>query len=345
MGARRSSIIRAGVCTKGRQAIRDLKSCRVLVTPTSYGKNDPRLRRELEAAVGQVIYNPFERPLTSVEVGTLLPGCDGYIAGLDYIDRAALKAADRLQVIARYGMGVDRIDLAAAGEKSIVVTNTPLTNTISVAELTVGLMLALARSIPTLANETRAGEWPRTVGVTLEGKTIGLIGLGSIGKAVATRLRAFDCALIAHDPAPDTRFAAANGVELAALDVVVSRADFLSLHCPLLPTTRGMVNASFLARTKPGAFLVNTARGELIDEAALLEALRSGRLRGAALDAFSQEPPDRHNPLLALPQVIATPHCGAHTDGAANAMGWGALRDCLAVLRGEKPAFPANLKR
>ena len=275
----------------------------------------------------------------------MLPGCDGYIAGLDQIDRAALQAADRLKVIARYGVGVDRVDLAAAAEKSIVVTNTPLANAISVAELTIGLMLALARSIPALAAETRAGGWSRAVGVTLEGKTIGLIGLGSIGKAVATRLRAFDCALIAHDPAPDTRFAAANGIALAALDEAISRADFLSLHCPLLPTTRGMVNASFLARIKPGAFLINTARGELIDEAALLEALRSGRLRGAALDAFTIEPPAKGNPLLALPQVIATPHCGAHTDGAANAMGWGALRDCLAVLRGEKPAFPVNLKR
>ena len=345
MGARRSSIIRAGVCTKGRQAIRDLKSCRVLVTPTSYGKNDPRLRRELEAAVGQVIYNPFERPLTSVEVGTLLPGCDGYIAGLDYIDRAALKAADRLQVIARYGMGVDRIDLAAAGEKSIVVTNTPLANTVSVAELTVGLMLALARSIPTLANATRAGEWPRTVGVTLEGKTIGLIGLGSIGKAVATRLRAFECAILGYDLAADVEFAVAHGIELAPLDAVIRRSDFLSLHVPLLPTTRNMVDVSFLARMKSGSFLINTARGELMDEAALLKALQTGHLRGAALDAFTIEPPAKGNPLLALPQVIATPHCGAHTDGAANAMGWGALRDCLAVLRGEKPAFPVNLKQ
>lgn len=324
--------------------IRDLKACRVLVTPTSYGKNDPQLRRELEAVVGEVVYNPFERPLTSPEVRNLLPGCDGYIAGLDQIDRAALQAADQLKVIARYGVGVDRVDLAAAADKSIVVTNTPLANAISVAELTIGLMLALARSIPALVTETRAGGWPRTAGVTLEGKTVGLIGLGAIGKQVARRLRAFECALIAHDPAPDAEFAAANSVELATLDQVISRADFLSLHCPLLPTTHGMVNASFLARTKPGAFLVNTARGELIDQTALLDALQSGHLRGAALDAFAQEPPAKDDPLLALPQVIVTPHCGAHTDGATNAMGWGALRDCLAVLRGEKPAYPVNLK-
>lgn len=328
---------------KGRWAIRDLKSCRVLVTPRSYGKNDPRLRSEIEAAVGQVIYNPFERPLSSSEVGDLLSGCDGYIAGLDHIDRAAIERADQLKVIARYGTGVDRIDLVAATEKSIVVTNTPFANGSSVAELAVGLMLSLARSIPFLSAETRAGNWPRTTGVTIEGKTVGLIGLGTIGKQVALRLRAFKCTLIAHDPAADTDFADSNGIELVTLDNLIARADFISLHCPLLPTTRSMVNESFLAQVKPGAFLINTARGEIIDEAALLRALQSGHLRGVALDTFALEPPGKDNPLLSLPQVIATPHCGSHTDGAMNAMGWGALGDCLAVLRGEKPMHPVNL--
>jgi phosphoglycerate dehydrogenase-like enzyme len=291
-----------------------------------------------------VIYNPFERPLTSSEVGALLPGCDGYIAGLDYIDRAAIDRADQLKVIARYGIGVDRIDLAAAAEKSIVVTNTPFANAVSVAELTIGMILSLARSIPALTADTRTGGWSRIAGITLEGKTVGLVGLGSVGKQVALRLRAFDCTLLAYDPAADADFAAANRIELVALEDVISQADFLSLHCSLLPVTRGMVNASFLAQVKPGAYLINTARGELIDEAALFEALQNGHLRGAALDAFAQEPPGKDNPLLALPQVIATPHSGAHTDGAMNAMGWGALHDCLAVLRGEEPEYPVNLK-
>jgi phosphoglycerate dehydrogenase-like enzyme len=314
------------------------------VTATSYGKNDPRLRSELQSAVGQVIYNLFGRPLTSAEVSALLPGCDGYIAGLDFIDRPALEHADRLKVIARYGTGVDRVDLAAAAEKSIVVTNTPFANAVSVAELTIGMILSLARSIPALTADTRSGGWSRMAGVTLEGKTVGLIGLGSVGKHVALRLRAFDCALIAYDPVTDVEFAAINRINLVTLEEVISRSDFISLHCLLLPTTRNMVNTSFLAKVKPGAFLINTARGELIDEAALCEALQSGLLRGAALDAFALEPPERDNPLLALPQVIATPHSGAHTDGAMNAMGWDALHDCLAVLRGEKPAHPVNLR-
>jgi D-3-phosphoglycerate dehydrogenase len=316
----------------------DLHSCRVLVTPRSFGQDDPRLKAELEVTVGEVVYNLTGRPLSSSEVRELLPGCDGYIAGLDTIDRLALESADRLKVIARYGVGVDQVDLAAAREKGIVVTNTPGANSVSVAELTIGLMLSLARMIPAANAETQAGKWPRMPGISLEGKAVGLLGLGAIGKQVAHRLCGFDCTVLAYDPLADAAFAQAYGVELCAQEEVVARSDFLSLHVPLLPETQGMVNAAFLSRMKRGAFLINTARGELVDEAALLAALQSGHLRGAALDTLAQEPPEKDNPLLALPQVIVTPHIGAHTDGATNAMGWAALRDCLAVLRGEEPA-------
>lgn len=284
-----------------------------------------------------MIYNPFGRPLTSSEVQRLLPGCDGYIAGLDAIDRAALEAADRLRVIARYGVGVDRVDLEAAREKGIVVTNTPGANSTSVAELAVGLMLSLARMIPLANQETRTGKPPRIQGVSLEGKVVGLLGLGAIGKLVARRLQGFDCTVLAYDPAVDSAAAQEVGAVLCSQEEVVAKSDFLSLHVPVLPETRGMVDACFLAQMKPGAFLINTARGELIDEVALFEGLRSGHLRGAALDAFAQEPPSEDNPLFSLPQVIATPHMGAHTDGATNAMGWAALRDCVAVLRNEDP--------
>ncbi|MDH7485077.1 MAG: phosphoglycerate dehydrogenase [Anaerolineae bacterium] len=317
--------------------MRDLRSCRVLVTPRSFGKYDPRLKAELEAAVGEVVYNPLGRSLTSAEVRALLPGCDGYIAGLDIIDRAALEAADRLRVIARYGVGVDQVDLEAAGEKGVVVTNTPGVNATAVAELTVGLMLALARMIPLANQEIRAGRPARAEGVSLEGKVVGLLGLGAVGRQVARRLRGFECTVLAYDPAVDAATAREFGALLCPQEEVISRSDFLSLHVPLLPETRGMVNADFLARMKRGAFLINTARGELVDEEALFAALQSGHLRGAALDVFAQEPPGPDHPLLSLPQVIATPHIGAHTDAAINAMGWGALRDCLAVLRGEEP--------
>jgi len=316
-----------------------LKDCRLLVTPTSYGKNDVRLKTELEAQVGEVIYNPTGKPLTSAEVANLLPGIDGYIAGLDGIDANALKSADRLKVIARYGVGVDSVDLAAAREKGIVVTNTPGANSVSVAELALGLMLALARQIPEAVEAVHQGKFPRYTGVSLEGKTVGILGLGAIGKQLARRLAGFDCKLVAYDPFADIAFAKGNHVELDTMDEVIKQADFVSLHLPLLPETRGIVNENFLGKMKKGSFLINTSRGEAIDEDALLKALQSGHLKGAGLDAFAVEPPDPKNPLLALSQVIATPHLGAQTDGATSNMGWFAMKDCLAVLKGEKPTY------
>jgi D-3-phosphoglycerate dehydrogenase len=321
---------------------RTLSECKVLVTPTTYGKGDPRLCRELEAAVGEVIYNPAGRPLSSNELRELLPGCDGYIAGLDHIDARALEAADRLRVVARYGVGVDNVDLTAARRKGIVVTNTPNANSSSVAELTIGFILCLARNIPQLSQSVKTGEWNRSRGLALEGKTVGLIGFGRIGKEVARRLSGWSVRLLAYDPVPDREAAARFGVELVSQQKVLAESDFLSLHLPLDASTRHVVNAKFLAGMKKGSFLINTARGDLIDEPALCAALETGQLQGAALDAFMQEPPGAENQLLKMPSLIATPHCGGHTDLAMDAMGWGALRDCLAVLRGELPLHPVT---
>jgi D-3-phosphoglycerate dehydrogenase len=319
--------------------MKPLENCHILVTATSYGQHDAGLKSELEAAVGRVTYNETGRPLSSSQLAALLPGVDGYIAGLDSIDAAALAAADGLRVVARYGVGVDNVDLAAAAARGIVVTNTPGANARSVAELTVALLLLLARPVLRAAAETRAGGWPRLSGLSLAGKTVGLVGFGAIGRQTARLLAGFDCRLLAYDPLLNEATAAALGVRAAGLDELLATSDFVSLHAPVTPATRGMVDAAFLARMKPGAALVNTARGELVDEAALLDALANGRLRGAALDAFAAEPPGGDNPLLALPNVIATPHMGAHTDGATTVMGRMALADCLAVLRGEEPRY------
>jgi D-3-phosphoglycerate dehydrogenase len=317
----------------------DLKTCRVLVTPTSYGKNDPSLKTYLEERVGEVIYNPTAKPLSSAQLLPLLANVDGYIAGLDEIDAAAIAAGSRLKVISRYGVGVDNVDLPAARAAGICVTNTPGANSVSVAELALGMMLALARHIPEAVNATRRGEWPRFSGVSLEGKTVGILGLGSIGKQLALRLSAFGCRVLAYDPYPDTAFAAQNKVTLATMDEVLAKSDFISLHLPLLPETRGLVNDAFIAKIKPWAYLINTARGEVVDEAALLRGLQNKRLAGVALDAFNQEPPDPANPLLALPQVLVTPHMGAHADSATNSMGWMSTKDCLAVLQGEEAQY------
>jgi phosphoglycerate dehydrogenase-like enzyme len=276
--------------------------------------------------------------LTSAQLAELLPGVDGIIAGLDTFDAAALAAADSLQVIARYGIGVNNVDLDAAQAKGIVVTNTPGANARSVAELTAALLLLLARPIIRAAEETRAGGWPRLTGMSLQDKTVGLVGLGGIGKYVVRLLEPFECRVLAYEVAPDSEFVAHHSVALVPMDELLAESDFVSLHLPANADTKGMVDAAFLAAMKPGASLINTSRGELVDEGALLDALTREHLRGAALDAFAPEPPAAANPLLALPNVIPTPHMGAHTDGAANTMGRMALNDCLAVLRGNPPS-------
>lgn len=320
----------------------DLRACRLLVTPTTFGKQDPRLRQDLESRVGQVRYNPESRPLTAAELMPLVADIDGWIAGLDEISADVIAAAPRLKVVARYGVGVDRVDIAAATRAGIVVTNTPGANSVAVAELAIGLMLALGRRLCQADRATHCGEWRRYSGVGLRGKTVGLVGLGSIGREVAARLAGFGCRVVAADPYVRPEAAAGLRVRLVELDELLASADFVSLHPAATPETTGMVNAGFLGKMKAGAYLVNTARGELIDEAALQQALESGRLAGAALDCFRREPPAADHPLLRLPQVIATPHMGAHTDDATDTMGRMALAACLAVLRGERPAHVVN---
>ncbi|MFZ2445801.1 MAG: phosphoglycerate dehydrogenase [Syntrophobacteraceae bacterium] len=320
----------------------ELKQCRVLVTPATFGTSDPRLGEELEDAVGEVVYNPFGRPLSASELAVLLRDIDGCIAGLDRFERGAIEAANRLRVIARYGVGVDAVDLAAAAERGIIVTNTPGANSAAVAELALALILCLARNICAADRATRAGEWPRFSGIGLRGKTVGLVGFGAVGKEVAARLGAFGCTVLASDPFVPPGIIKEHGALPASIDHLLGASDFVSLHAPLTPSTSAMVDRGFLAAMKRGAFLINTARGELVDEYALASALEDGRLAGAALDCFREEPPDAGHPLLKLPRVMITPHMGAHTDEAVSAMGWMSLRDCLAVLKGEKPQHPVN---
>lgn len=322
--------------------MKELKDCRILVTANSYGKFTTALKTDLEQQVKQVIYNKTGKPLSSQQVAEMLPRMDGYIAGLDQIDRQALAAADNLKIIARYGVGIDKVDLAAAKEKGIIVSNTPGANSASVAELALTMILMLARQIPTAVQAIKNGGWPRLPGLSLEEKTIGIIGLGAIGKHLARRLAAFGCELIAYDPFADELFAQNHDVSLVPIDQLISNADFVSLHVPVLPETLGMVNDEFIQSMKKDSFLINTSRGELVDENALLKGLNSGHIRGAGLDAFTQEPPDVRNPLLSMPQVICTPHLGAQTDGATNNMGRMALEECLRVLRGEKPLYQVN---
>lgn len=234
------------------------------------------------------------------------------------ITREVFAAAPLLKAIARAGVGVDNIDVEAATEYGVVVMNTPGGNTISTAEHTFALMLALARQLPAGDASMRAGKWDRKnfMGVELRGKILGLLGFGRIGQAVAKRALAFEMTVIAYDPLlPDEVFTTL-GVERVTPEQLYAQSDFISLHVPLLDDTRAMINAAAIAQMKDGVCIINAARGALINDADLAAALQSGKVAGAALDVFEPEPPAPDNPLLGLSQVIHTPHLAASTSDA-----------------------------
>jgi phosphoglycerate dehydrogenase-like enzyme len=267
---------------------------------------------------------------------------DGLLAGLDEIDASVIAAAPRLRAIARYGVGVSNVDLHAAARSGVIVTNTPGANAEAVAELTIGFLFALARSITRADRALRAGRWHAWRGSEIAGKSLGILGLGKIGQAVARRAVCLGCAVLAYDPKPDHTFATQYQVGLASLEEVVAQADYLTLHLPLLPETRDLVDRRLLAGMRQGSFLINTARGELVVEEDLLWALESGHLQGAALDTLRAEPFPADHPLSAREEVIVTPHIGASTAEAARAMGRMAVQDLLAVLSGRPPRFPVT---
>ncbi|WP_324715679.1 phosphoglycerate dehydrogenase [Carboxydochorda subterranea] len=262
------------------------------------------------------------------------------------VDAAVLEAGKRLRVVGRAGTGVDNIDVEAATRRGVVVVNTPEANTVAAAEHALALMLAVARRIPwahhSLASERR-WERHRFMGVQLAGKTLGLVGLGRIGTEVARRARAMGMTVVAHDPYVTGERAAQLGVELMDLDPMLERCDFVSIHCPLTPRTRHLLDASRLARLRPTAYLVNCARGGIVDEAALARALAQGRLAGAALDVYETEPLPADSPLFGLPNVVMTPHLGASTREAQASAARTVAEEVLRVLSGELPHSAVNL--
>lgn len=316
----------------------------VLVTPRSFGAHDPSVRAELEAAVGEVRYNQTGRSYRAEELRARIADVDGLLAGLDEIDASVFRAASRLRVVARYGVGTNNVDLRAAAEHGVVVTNTPGANAEAVAELVIGFLFALARSIVPADRAAHAGEWPSMVGIEVAGKTVGVLGLGKIGQAVARRAGALGCTVVAYDPYVEGQIADDCAARLAPLDVVLAQAHFLSLHLPLNPETGGLIDRSLLERVREGAYLINTARGELVVDEDLVWALDTGRLRGAALDTLDNEPPPADHPLLQRKDVLITPHMGAHTVEAAVTMGRDALHDLIAVLAGDTPRFPVRVE-
>ncbi|MEA4895811.1 MAG: phosphoglycerate dehydrogenase [Oscillospiraceae bacterium] len=315
---------------------------KILVTPTSLqpGKNSDALDK-LRAFSSDLIFNTAGRPLTDEELIPLLNDCDGYLAGLDNVTRRVLDKCPKLRAISRYGVGYDRVDIAAASEKGIIVTNTPGANSEAVGELTFALLMSVARKIPMLDKRTRKGEWVRSSGIELSGKTIGILGLGAIGRVVARCAGGFDMKVMAYDPHIDGQYCTDEGIAPGTLGEVISKSDVISLHLPLNNETRHMINSDSIAKMKDGVIILNASRGGIIDENALYDALKRGKIGGAGLDAFEAEPP-AGSPLFEFDNVVATPHTGAHTAEATKKMADMAVYNLISVLSGQDCKFVVN---
>jgi D-3-phosphoglycerate dehydrogenase len=308
----------------------------VLIGSRSFGQAFPEHLKELEKAGCEVMPNKVGRAYRAAELMELLAGKDAIITGTDELTAKVINSADRLKTIAKHGVGLETIDLEAARARGIVVSATPGAIHESVADLTLALVLALARSIIPAHLSTRAGGWKPFFGMELKGKTLGIVGLGRIGKAVCDRARAFGMTVIAHDPCPDEGFSAGRGVEYVSLKTLLAKSDVVTLHAPADEAAAPLIGRAELAAMKKSAFLINTARGKLVDEDALLSALREGRLAGAGLDTFMNEPP-AGSALLELENVVLTPHQGGRTIDGQRRMGEMTIENCLKALRGEPP--------
>ena len=255
-----------------------------------------------------------------------------------------IEAGTRLRVIGRAGTGVDNIDVGAATRRGIVVVNAPASNNVAVAELAIGLLISLARSIPQAHASVQADRWERTkfVGWEVRGKTLGLVGLGRIGSEVAVRARALEMHVLAYDPVVSLDRAEQIGVELVTMDELAQRSDVISLHVPLVEATKNLFDAAHIARMKRGAYLINASRGGIVDDDALLAALDSGQLGGAALDVYSIEPPAPNSLLTHHPKIIAVPHIGASTAEAQTSAGTEMAEGVAAALSGATPRYAVN---
>ncbi|MDP6777280.1 MAG: phosphoglycerate dehydrogenase, partial [Candidatus Latescibacteria bacterium] len=261
--------------------------------------------------------------------------CDALIVRSETrVDRDLIGAAHRLRVVGRAGAGVDNIDIDAASERGIIVVNAPGSNTVSTAEHTVGMLLALSRAIPQATGSVKSGIWDRKrfTGVELEGKVLGVIGAGRVGQEVARRARAFGMEILGYDPFLAGDRAAELRIRLASLDEIYTAADFLTLHTPLTESTQHLISSDALGKCKTGVRILNCASGGLVDEAALLEAIESGKVAGAALDVYETEPPPKDHPLLQRDEVICTPHLAASTREAQEKVSSQIAREVLDVL-------------
>lgn len=310
---------------------------RVVITPAVFFHVPGPYVSLLREAGFEVTYPPVPNPSTFEATLACLQGASAVIAGGEYFTPELLAQLPDLRVIARAGVGYDRVNVPAATARNIAVTITPTANHECVAEHTFSLLLAVARNTVPHHHDVQAGDWSRKLVLPLRTRTLGLAGLGRIGRSVAIRAAAFRMRVIACDPFADPEFVQKYGIELVDFRTLLAQSDYLSLHMPLNEHTHGIMNQAAFSQMKPGSFLVNTARGGLVNEADLYAALTSGHLGGAGLDVFEQEPTPVTNPLLSLPNVVASPHVGGGDTQSNEDMGTESAKNILQLARGSWP--------
>jgi len=311
---------------------------RVLITARAFWENGQAAEAELVGAGLEVAHSAIAGPHPADALLPMLEGYDAVVASTDVYNEAVFAACPRLRIVSRWGIGTDSVDLEAATRAGVVVTNTPGTTTEAVADYAFALMLGIARRTAEGDAMMRAGGWGELPGVLVCGKTLGLVGFGQIGQAVARRASGFGMRVLAHDPMqelldPPGRPAA----EFVGLDELLARSDFVSLHAAVTPETRGMFGAARFARMKPTAYFINTARGALVDDAALVQVLESGTIAGAAMDVYPEEPLPADHPLRRAPRCLLTPHNAFNAVEAAQATSLRAAMSIIELWRGERP--------
>lgn len=309
---------------------------KVMIAPSHLAKEKGAFFEVLQAAKLDLVYPQKNVQMTEEDILNEFHGVEAVIAGSEPYTRKVFETFSQLKIISRVGVGYDAVDVKEATKRGVVVCYVPGTNQDAVAEHCFSLMLALAKNVIRQHNQLREGKWPRHANLPLRGKTLGLIGLGRIGKAMTRKAKAFDLKVIAYDPFPDTRFAQEQQVPLLTLDEVLQQSDYVSLHLPAKPETVKLINAEKLALMKPTAYLLNTARGAVVDEQALYEFLKNKKIAGAGLDVFEKEPPVG-SPLLTLDNVVLTAHTAGVDTESRDAMALMAAQNLVALLNGEWP--------
>ncbi|MEM3765521.1 MAG: phosphoglycerate dehydrogenase [Candidatus Bathyarchaeia archaeon] len=316
---------------------------KIYITSRSFGQRCEEAIKLLES-FADVERKQYGRALNEQELLQIVRDADALIVGHDKIDGKIIEHSEKLKIIARHGIGVDNIDLQAATDRNVVVTYAPHANADTVADFTMGLVLSLARQIPQAYMSMSQGKWEsaKFIGIELCGKILGIVGLGDIGYRVAKRAKGFDMKIFYWSRRRKTDIEKELGIQYVELETLLRESDFITLHVALTNETRGLIGEKEFSLMKRTAYLINTARGPVVDEKALYNALRNGQISGAAIDVYSKEPPDFEDPMLKFENVVKTPHIAAYTVEAVRRMDLMNAQDLFKFFKGEKPIYVAN---